>query len=327
MVAISKYTIDQATPHEMSGKVFGNEGQLKVLGRMVGSSNKSVLLLVGCEVCAKDSELFGNGIFKVYFHNLKKGAIPCGCSSLYYWSEDQYKTLVKRKAMQRGWEFIRWAGDYKKSLTKLCLQCPKHGMWESTNIQAFLTQGHGCSECFKKNTFLANSKPDEEMIASFKRSGNFENTTFSRSKTPKKWDALCSDCGVSYSSHYANLQRGAIGCNCVLQNQKFAYTAYVKDSNEVVAVKFGIATSVKSRLSKQNKSSPYDVQVAEAWMFPDRYSCVQAEKECKVSLDTGVLSKADYLDGYTETTYVYNLPTILEIYKKHGGSLYEGNLW
>ena len=43
------------------------------------------------------------------------------------------------------------------------------------------------------------------------------------------------------------------------------------------------------------------------------------QRGCRRELDCGVLSKEEFPDGYTETTWVYNLDKIVEIYERNGG--------
>jgi hypothetical protein len=40
---------------------------------------------------------------------------------------------------------------------------------------------------------------------------------------------------------------------------------------------------------------------------------------CKKELETGIIPKQELPDGYTETTYIYNLDKIKQIYMEYGG--------
>lgn len=62
-------------------------------------------------------------------------------------------------------------------------------------------------------------------------------------------------------------------------------------------------------------------QVKEAYgkEFPDKQSCLKAERECLQELDCGVLSREEMPDGYTETTDASNLVKIENIYRRNGG--------
>ena len=43
--------------------------------------------------------------------------------------------------------------------------------------------------------------------------------------------------------------------------------------------------------------------------------------ECKKELDTGVVLKRDMPDGYSETTWAYNIGKVKDIYERNGGVL------
>lgn len=46
---------------------------------------------------------------------------------------------------------------------------------------------------------------------------------------------------------------------------------------------------------------------------------LKAERECLQELECGVVLKRDMPDGYTETTWYYNLEKIIQIYERNGG--------
>lgn len=50
-------------------------------------------------------------------------------------------------------------------------------------------------------------------------------------------------------------------------------------------------------------------------------ACKKAERECKKELETGVVLKRDMPDGWTETTWSYNIGKVVDIYKRNGGLL------
>jgi hypothetical protein len=49
--------------------------------------------------------------------------------------------------------------------------------------------------------------------------------------------------------------------------------------------------------------------------------CKKAERECKKELETGVVLKRDMPDGYSETTWAYNIGKVKDIYERNGGVL------
>jgi hypothetical protein len=74
-----------------------------------------------------------------------------------------------------------------------------------------------------------------------------------------------------------------------------------------------------SRQRQQELASGLNLSRVCTYIFEDNKSCRQAEKECKFLIETGVVGEDIFPDGYTETTYVFNLDKIKEVYKKHGG--------
>ena len=88
-----------------------------------------------------------------------------------------------------------------------------------------------------------------------------------------------------------------------------------------VAIKFGVAKDSVKRTKQQNLKSSYEVSNHQTYEFPTVQQCKKAERECKMELERGVVLKRDMPDGYTETTWVYNLDKIIEIYERNGGIL------
>ncbi|MNY53388.1 hypothetical protein D3C86_1891410 [compost metagenome] len=120
-------------------------------------------------------------------------------------------------------------------------------------------------------------------------------------------------------AYLAALKSGNRPCCCSNNRQTKAYINILSEGSTQIALKFGIANTVKRRVKEQNSYSIYDVVNCKTYQFLDKVACLAAERECKKVLFCGVVSKSDMPDGYTETTYLYNLDKIVEIYKKHGG--------
>ena len=102
------------------------------------------------------------------------------------------------------------------------------------------------------------------------------------------------------------------------QRQKEAYIHFISCSFQVL-IKFGVARVHRDRIKVQQKLCIYPIESFGAWAFPTKTLCLAAETECKQTLECGVLTKEEMPDGYTETTWVYNLEKIISIYEKHGG--------
>lgn len=73
------------------------------------------------------------------------------------------------------------------------------------------------------------------------------------------------------------------------------------------------------RAKQQNTRSVFDIVNYGVWKYEDVISCRSAERECLKTLPTGVVSKRDMSDGYTETTTVAHLEQVIHIFEKNGG--------
>jgi hypothetical protein len=109
---------------EHIGKTF-NDGKLVV----VDGGDKKNYVKVKCNICAEDSELFGDGMFETKFHGLTIGRIPCGCSKIPQWTLQQYEIRIKRKIIEENLDikFIRFGKSNSKiSLTPVKLFCNRN---------------------------------------------------------------------------------------------------------------------------------------------------------------------------------------------------------
>jgi len=124
-------------------------GLLEVLGwtSKVGNNKKYA---VKCDVCAKDKELNGFGIYFAVKFDLVKGKIPCGCSLARRWTQRQYEVLLARRLSLKNYSFIGWNNSFKNAYSKIIAECPTHGKWNSTNVNSAL-KGVGCPKCSGHN--------------------------------------------------------------------------------------------------------------------------------------------------------------------------------
>lgn len=305
---------------ELSGKVFGN---YRILG-WVGKKSYNKIYLFQCSVCCKDSELFGDGTFKAPLYNIQN-AKSCGCNKSFLWSEDQYKILCKRKALEKGLEFNGFSEDFNGAVTKIRLVCPEHGEWKSTSINNFRSKNVGCPLCKVENLGKASKKPDDQMISSFFASGGFADKTVfvrsdkqdSRGRRPY-WYCSCPECGETYTAHFNELQRGRKKCSCKEWKPRFLYVNVVEDGTLPIAIKFGITNNLERRNREQNTHSPYDIKNLFVFEFTDHTACRETEKQIKSSLTCGVIPRYSMKDGWTETTSILNLDWIKSFCEKQG---------
>lgn len=312
----------QQDDYSQSGITFGSTGQLSIVGHDGGKSwNKYYILK--CSKCSQDSDLFGEGYFRGQKGSIIKGRIPCGCSNNHQWSQEQYSVRCSRKAKELGYTFLGFVGEWKGYVTKIEMLCDKHGKWDSCIINNLINNGYGCPGC-RTDTI---TKPEGVMIQSFIDSGAFHpDTEFYRSKRRNKsgrdvyWYVYCPECGEVGEATSGHLQRGSRPCFCSPNRQQECYINWLIDEhNTAVAIKFGIAIDSNRRAKSQNSRSVYTIRQHAVYTFQDIPSCKKAERACLQELECGIVLKRDMPDGYTETTWVYNLEKIIEIYERNGG--------
>jgi len=300
---------------------FGVDGQIHVIGWITRDDDyQRKMYVVKCTTCSKDPELFQDGLFTTRKESLKSGWFPCGCSPRHRWTKNQYKVLCSRKAQELGYTFLGFAGEWVGNDTRISLSCSKHGIWDSCYIK-HLRRGTGCPSCAAMND-------DDSMINSFLSTGQFApETIFTRSERVTKqgnrvyWRVQCPKCGEIGESTGHNLQKGSKPCACSRQRQKECYINIISNGVIDTAIKFGIARDSKQRSKAQNSKSVYDIRQHSTYAFTTTNLCKKAERECKKELECGIVLKRDMPDGFTETTWLYNLEKIVEIYERNGGVL------
>lgn len=320
---------DGALNHDdwsLSAPRFGEQLQLEVMGWSGRDNSEVKFYVLKCSICSQDPELFGEGYFKVTKSNvvnLKQS--PCGCSGKYLWTKEQYHIRCSRKANELGHTFLGFDGEWKKISTKIKMLCEKHGEWSST-VNNFLNIGSDCRRC----RIEARPSPDADIISSFFVSGMFHpDTKFWRSDRLNRaggkpyWLMLCPECQEIGEAEAGNFRRGSRPCGCSNNRQTESYINLVKDGETVLAIKFGVTNNVNLRLHSQKSSCIFDIENHSVYKFPDYNSCRQAERHCKLELECRVLSREEMPDGYTETTWAYNLDRVMEIYERNGGVLCE----
>lgn len=305
-----------------SGMSFGVDGHLSILGYYrEGKYNKKYV--VECSICKLDPELFKLGRFITSLGHLRSGKLPCGCSSVPKWTKDQQVIRVNRIIQPKGC-YLSAMNVYEGQYTKVTVCCKIHGCWE-TSIAGIINNNFYCKECNQDNILGGMKKPDHVMIKSFMNTGVFhKDTKFERSsrKTSQGarnyWKVYCPVCDSKGEATSSDLRRGYRPCNCY-KNPKFSYINLVKDGDNIIAIKFGITSNFKDRLFRQNLKSVYKIENYGIWEFPSKDLCYRSELEIKQKLLCGILSRQEMLDGFTETTFSYNLEKIIEIFESFGG--------
>lgn len=317
----------QQDEYSLSNPKFGKDNQLEVVG-WSGKNGVNKLYIVKCKVCCQDPELFGEGYFIRQRKYITRGILPCRCSKMAVWSEEQYAVLCTRKAFELGYKFLGFCEEWRRNTTKIKMECPDHGVWDSGTIADLTNKDVGCPRCKIDIIRACKLKPDQVMIQSFFASGAFHpDTKFWRSdrKSGNGWQAYwhvyCPDCDGVGEAYSGNLQRGCRACDCYRATQKECYINIVGDDDQPIALKFGISSNSELRQFRQDYLSIYQVLNHSIYSFPTTVTCKRAERICKQELQCGILTKEEMPDGYTETTWLYNLEKIVEIYERNGGIL------
>lgn len=320
---IFKENFTLSTDH-FTGLLFGEASQLEVLGYYQIGYTKHYI--VKCSLCEKDPELYSKGLFKSTLGHLKLGKIPCGCSKVPKWNEDQWITNASRAAQELGYglEYNPDMLPFKGQLTRCNLTCKLHGSW---NVPlSSVVQKRLCKKC--SDTSGRSFKPDSVMIESFLATGVYHpDTIFYRSdrKTSQGaknyWWLHCPVCDSTGEISTSCLQRGSQPCECV-KNERQAYINLISDSGVPIAIKFGISKFYKNRVQKQNKKSIYEVTNIMVWEFNTKEACRASELKCKSSVSCGVISPIEMPDGHSETTSLNNIDIISSIFEEFGGVRY-----
>lgn len=306
---------------------FGVDSQIEVIGWSGRNRNRVRSYIVKCSICEKDDELFGKAFFRTVKGSLVNGFYPCGCSNAPVWSPEQQVIRAQRAANDLGYKFLSVIDEPVTTNSKIKLHCGLHGEWETATINGLVCRGAQCPTCVIDKLKHRSKKSDDEMISSFLASGAFsKDTKFSRSERTNRrghhvyWDVYCPNCENTSSSYASSLQKGSVPCECGRYNQKLAYINLIKDKNDLdIALKFGITSNIKIRINFQNYKNMNISENMFVYRFNTKEQCKRAETECKQTLECGIIAKQDMPDGYTETTYIYNLDRIIEIYERNGG--------
>lgn len=313
---------------DLSGLRFGSERQLEVLGYTNKFGRKKYAVV--CSKCSQDPELFGKAEYLMVKSQIERNQHPCGCAHAPKWNEKQYLIILKRIATQKGYSFLGFSENFHGHKTKLRLVCDKHGEWCSTNINHFCN-GRGCPSCKGNTTSKFNTATkrysDEEILNDLLNTGKFHpETKFWRDEMPNKkghfilWKMYCPECQTEgRSGLLKEFRLGVRTCLCSNQRQDIAYINFIKDGEQVIAVKFGIAVNPAERIKRQQTKCAYLLTPYKIFTFDSPVFCRNAETECKREFECGILTKMEMSDGHSETTSPLNLDGIIKIFLKHGG--------
>jgi len=205
------------------GTKWGVDGHLTVVGVSEYEKGRAdISAYVTCEVCSHDTELYGNGVFKIARSSLLQNGLPCGCSKFPKWSDEQHRVKVARICERENYEIVSFSCENLRTNSRVVLRCLDDGHEWSVSLNK-LYVGRGCPECKSRKATVS----EEDNVRRFRESGRYgEGAIFKRLDiSSRKWYYKCLVCAedefanaglctgefiVSASSLY----EGCVSCRC-----------------------------------------------------------------------------------------------------------------
>jgi len=305
------------------------DGLLEVIGTDIKSKTGRVLFRVVCEICSKDKELFPKGYFVCQKHHLKENKKPCGCSPSPRWTEDQFLIRAIRAGKDKNIKVLGYAEKFSGSYTKLNCECTiDNYRWEVSLFNLINTK-NGCPKCSNKVI-----PTEQEAYNICNELCNKNGYTFigfidGYKNQSSRLEYLCHDQehGITNVS-YTNFINGGRRCRFCAKagyktnNRGFFYIVRWK-GQDTTFLKFGITNNkVTARVRQQSNGTQYVPEILGYWEFKDGLIPKKIEDEVKeIVQPLSIVPKADFPDGFTETTYENNLENILKILQKYNNQI------
>lgn len=131
-----EFKAGQSSPYNESITFLGTNG-------VKGSYRR---FIIKCNECAKDSEQYGDGVFKVSIRALRKGSCYCNPHGLKP-TPDMYKLRVKRLCKDYNYTLLGFEDEHVLSSTKIKLKCDKGHTYNTTSVSKFLSCSRKCPYC------------------------------------------------------------------------------------------------------------------------------------------------------------------------------------
>lgn len=274
----------------------------------------------------------GHTFDTTYTKLIKRGSGCYHCTELQRRTTDEANAIVV--AICENSEFRLFEKfDYVNIMTPIKVQCIKDDyVWNTT--YAHFTRGKQC--CPRCN--------GQEIISQEEAEKNIKDICLTRGyelTQPYIHDGImsrihleCTKDGSKWSPIYQAFVNKGTGCpTCAGREQTYAYISSIKKENidgtfDLIGYKYGIETILGSRTYDQDRRSIHKIERLSTYIFEHTNDCKAAEYECCSILKkknignfgmSGIISKEEMQDGFTETTTVDELEFIIETYKKFGG--------
>lgn len=290
------------------------DGKLEVVG-IVGKHGTAATFKVTCTECSKDPELFPDGYFVSLKGSLIKGQKPCGCSKKPEWCDWQY-LIIARRAVKDRFIVHGFSEEFHGNTTKLNLECLKDGHKWTARINDIINGGKGCPKC--AGVYRPTEQEALQKCIDICKEMDYDVVGFPNGykNQRSRFEYICKIHGkhqVRYTN-FVNTGSRCSGCAITGYSTSKQGTFYVykwtKDNHGFI--KFGITNQKElSRIKKQKRETEYKYKKVWSATFEDGSIPLHIENYIKNSgIEIGIMSKEEFPDGFTETTYVDNLDVL-----------------
>lgn len=183
-----------------------------------------------CDICSKNIEMNGLGIYLFSKKDIKSGVKCCNCSKSTKYTHYQNIIRFNKIALLNNLELLNY-NHSSKIITYICNK-NNHKIVQSSKVDYFLVLKHFCKKCIFENKSKTHSVDDEIHIKEFMSTGNFlEGTKFWRSDRRTTsgllnfWYYECPKCSYDeyvqnglcdgkFEVNIGNLKLGNRACRC-----------------------------------------------------------------------------------------------------------------
>lgn len=210
-----------------------------------------------------------------------------------------------------------------RSRDYISIICPVHK--EFTQRFDHHRAGSGCKQCavLSKAENLAFTTEDYITRANQVHNDFYDYSKVVYKNSTSKVTIICpihQEFKQNAASHLSG--SGCPSCGFSGYDPKSAGVFYIlKVTNDVI--KFGITKDIDKRIRYINNDSSFNIEVLYSFSFSDGSipQIIETTIKKDKNIKRKVVNKSDMLSGYTETTYLYNLPKILQIVENFTNAL------
>lgn len=234
------------------------------------------------------------------------------------------KKLTTKDFIERSEIVHNYKYDYSESIytfkdAKIIIICPFHGKFEQSANSHM--RGFSCSKCAAITSTNARRKNINTFIdeAKVKHDGlySYDKFNYTNARTPST--IVCSIHGEFYCSPDNHLRgKGCPKCAKYGYQQEQSGVFYILNINDE-CIKFGITNNIKRRLKELKLNFTKSIKVLYEFRFLDGSIPKQIEDTVIKSefIIKPYYTKLEMPNGYTETTPLTSLITILSIVEKY----------